>query len=563
MKFEVEPHPIRDAIHFGIRAASTFFQRPHRLVHPIAGESLATRYARVAKLYEDGLLTSSEAINVLAGKVMERLVIDTDHICLLPERTRNELHELVFYLLMENDILLTLPDFDPRKPLPLAAENDLRDTLIDIEAKLLAQDRILEFLCESLHKLVLGIVNAHVPREAYDLPPGFDGFTIPFYQTDPFDFVAKSVLTFTEDFLPEDDPALAAVYLKTRMQLFKNVCAVANLTVEQGFEAMHKLKAPADSGLSPPAMIDAYLGGTPLHTFAQHPLPFVIRPEARLEHTHVCAGTGSGKTQLIQFLIAQDLDEVKAGRASVVVIDSQTDLIRTIAGLDVFAPGGALDGKLVLIDPEDAEFPTCLSLFTMGRDLDGVPFAERERLLNNALGLYDYLFGALLGMDLTGKQSTLFNYIVRACLAIPNSSLMTLIELCQPGGAQQHAESIATLDDITRRFFADEFDLKQYDETKRQVVQTALSRADQWCVRPHHLEPGVEAEPVRGNTRRQSYPDLDLEVHAVADRHADFGAVLSRHAGAECAAARHAAEGEADAHLGLCRRSRRLLRSHR
>ncbi|MEQ1519365.1 MAG: hypothetical protein ABL931_23055, partial [Usitatibacteraceae bacterium] len=126
---------------------------------------------------------------------------------------------------------------------------------------------------------------------------------------------------------------------------------------------------------------------------------------------------------------------------------------------------------LVLIDPEDAEYPTCLSLFTMGRDLDGVRFAERERLLNNALGLYDYLFGALLGMDLTGKQSTLFNYIVRACLAIPNSSLMTLIELCQPGGAERYAASIATLDEITRRFFEDEFDLKQYDETKRQVVQ--------------------------------------------------------------------------------------------
>lgn len=54
----------------------------------------------------------------------------------------------------------------------------------------------------------------------------------------------------------------------------------------------------------------------------------------RFEHTHIVAGSGHGKTQLLQHLIVtHDLEEVSKGRRSLVVIDSQGDLIHKILHL--------------------------------------------------------------------------------------------------------------------------------------------------------------------------------------------------------------------------------------
>ena len=58
--------------------------------------------------------------------------------------------------------------------------------------------------------------------------------------------------------------------------------------------------------------------------------PPIIPHEARFEHTHICAGTGHGKTQLLQKMILEDMQELKDGRGSVVVIDSQGDLINKL-----------------------------------------------------------------------------------------------------------------------------------------------------------------------------------------------------------------------------------------
>src|SRR4051794_29456837 len=55
-----------------------------------------------------------------------------------------------------------------------------------------------------------------------------------------------------------------------------------------------------------------------------------IPTAARYGHTHIVAGSGHGKTQLLQQLILADLELVKKGERSIVVLDSQGDLINTI-----------------------------------------------------------------------------------------------------------------------------------------------------------------------------------------------------------------------------------------
>ena len=79
-------------------------------------------------------------------------------------------------------------------------------------------------------------------------------------------------------------------------------------------------------------------------------LPF----KTRFEHTHIVAGTGHGKTQLLQKLILEDIAALREGRGSVIVIDSQGDMIKNILNLAVMKE---LQDRLILIDPHDVHVP--------------------------------------------------------------------------------------------------------------------------------------------------------------------------------------------------------------
>src|SRR3954466_15325154 len=101
------------------------------------------------------------------------------------------------------------------------------------------------------------------------------------------------------------------------------------------------------------------------------------------------------------------------GKGSIVVIDSQGDMIRTITHLAEFSPSHphSLADRLVLIDPNDTEHPPCLNLFDFGLErLSTHNPVEREKLKNGAIALYEYLFGALLGAELTQRQGVIFTF---------------------------------------------------------------------------------------------------------------------------------------------------------
>ena len=156
---------------------------------------------------------------------------------------------------------------------------------------------------------------------------------------------------------------------------------------------------------TPEVMVETYLGGTPLAALFDQELTFTIPTKSRFEHQHIVAGSGHGKTQTLQYLIAQDLAAMEDDKRTVIVLDSQGDLINNIAKLDVFGPGGALHDRLVLIDPTDVKYPVSLNLFDVGQKrLDGYAPLERERLTNSILELYDFVLGTLLDAQMTQKQ---------------------------------------------------------------------------------------------------------------------------------------------------------------
>lgn len=222
----------------------------------------------------------------------------------------------------------------------------------------------------------------------------------------------------------------------------------------------------------PSALTEAYLGATPFMDFLNQSVPFQIPTKTRFEHMHIIAGTGHGKSQTLQYLIAEDLPAVAAGKRSVVVIDSQGDLIKTIRKLADFAPGERLTDRLVLIDPTDVEYPVSLNLFDVGRErLESYEALERERLTNSILELYDFVLGSLLDAGMTQKQSVIFRYVTRLMLHIDGATIHTLRDLMEDGSETVFASDIVKLTGTARRFFETEFADREFKQTRKQVLR--------------------------------------------------------------------------------------------
>ncbi|MEM7241529.1 MAG: type IV secretory system conjugative DNA transfer family protein [Pseudomonadota bacterium] len=214
-------------------------------------------------------------------------------------------------------------------------------------------------------------------------------------------------------------------------------------------------------------LLQTYLGPTAIDAVFHDTMPFTLPEKTRFEHHHIVAGSGHGKTQTLQYLIAHDLEKVVRGDASVVVIDSQGDLIRNILELDMIS-----EDNLVLIDPTDVDFPVCLNLFDVQMDrINAYSRLHREQMLNGILELYDFVLGALLGAEMTQKQSVIFRYVTRLLLHIPDATIHTMLELFQEGGSRLYAEHIKKLEGSAKRFFETEFDGQEFKATKRQVVR--------------------------------------------------------------------------------------------
>ena len=128
-----------------------------------------------------------------------------------------------------------------------------------------------------------------------------------------------------------------------------------------------------------------------------------------------------------------------------------------------------LSERLVLIDPTDIDNPPALNLFDFGLErLTRYSPMEREKLLNGAIALYEYLFGALLGAELTQKQGVIFRYLARLMMTVPGATIRTLM------GFMEDPEStrpyLSRLDPTSQHFFQTQFFSKAFDNTRQQIL---------------------------------------------------------------------------------------------
>jgi len=265
-----------------------------------------------------------------------------------------------------------------------------------------------------------------------------------------------------------DDHADIGAFEWFRKLCHKNICEASGLNPDQfGLVERKKLILPTESKLPIEKQIAVYLKGSPFKTLFEYKVKLAFPEDTRFEHHHIVAGSGHGKTQTLQYLIANDLEKVVREQASIVVIDSQGDLIRNILNLECVD-----SDNLVLIDPTDVEFPVCLNLFDVQMDrINSYSRLHREQMINGILELYDFVLGSLLGAEMTQKQSVIFRYVTRLMLYIPDATIHTMLELFQDGGTTKYQSYIEQLEGTARNFFEHEFDSREFTQTKRQVVR--------------------------------------------------------------------------------------------
>jgi hypothetical protein len=439
----------------------------HGLFKPSEAELVQAQYdSLVGRFREIGLAEPTERneyIRDLAREVAAHFAIPRSH----PQAAL--IHELTESLI-DFEGLFVLPVLDWAQPRTIAELWDIREELTRQQG---FADNF-EAIGYTLHDALIAILEPlyRACPALLDDSDDDDGITVPTALLQSLGDVGQTTeqifgVAFAEE--------VADIGLFNRLhdRLERNLVAASggNPANPQAFNRAPKLPSQADAK-DPAQLVSTYLGSTPLLPLFDQTLDFTIPTKTRFEHHHIVAGSGHGKTQTLQYLIAHDLEAVADGNRTVIVLDSQGDLIRTISSLKCFAPGEPLHERVVIIDPSDIEWPVSLNLFDVGMErLAGYAPLERERLTNSILELYDFVLGTLLSAEMTQKQNVIFRYVTRLMLHIPNATIHTLRELMEPNSQVKFAEHIAKLSGTARHFFETEFASKEFEQTKKQVLR--------------------------------------------------------------------------------------------
>jgi hypothetical protein len=439
----------------------------HGLFKPGEAELVRQQWGEIEYLFQQvGVAESTgraHLIAVLAENIRERLGVPGEH-------EQAELIHALIADLFEFEGLFQLPEIDWSQAHTIAE-------LWDIREELSRQRGFVSDFEDNCGLLEIGITAMLEPIYAacpalLDDGSDADGITVPTSLLESIGNLGTVTQTMLgAAFAEELDERDLLARLGNRLERNLIAASGGNPADPRGFSRAPKMPEQFDAK-SPEQLVTTYLGGTPLLQLFDQALDFTIPTKARFEHHHIVAGSGHGKTQTLQYLVANDLEAVTDGNRTVIVLDSQGDLIRTISNLKIFAPGQPLHERVVIIDPSDVEWPVSLNLFDVGMErLSGYAPLERERLTNSILELYDFVLGTLLSAEMTQKQNVIFRYVTRLMLHIPDATIHTLRELMEPGSEKKFAEHIAKLTGTARHFFETEFAGKEFEQTKKQVLR--------------------------------------------------------------------------------------------
>jgi hypothetical protein len=222
-------------------------------------------------------------------------------------------------------------------------------------------------------------------------------------------------------------------------------------------------------------LVHAYLKDTPLARLFDAQIPFTISISKRLEHTAVVAGTGWGKTQLLQAIIARDLE--LPDPPAIVVIDSTNRMVERIQHLQLF--NDRLKDRIIIVDPERSPAPA-LNMFDLNTPrMAGYTPDMRERVETDIIALFNYVFSSIQN-PLTDPMRTAFSYMVRLLITVPNANITTLRKLLEDNPkagyeASAFKEYMERLDPTARDFFRLQFFTDRVRGTRDSILQRLSS----------------------------------------------------------------------------------------
>ena len=252
-------------------------------------------------------------------------------------------------------------------------------------------------------------------------------------------------------------------------RITSNLLAVSRTTFDAAQKHPERLKWPGSDRATPQELVARYLADTPIAPLLDATIPIPVGHKIRFEGTGIVARSGHGKTQLMQASLISDLDDPE--RPALIVIDSQVDMLSVLSHLERFNP--AHDDRLIILDPADTNWPLKLNIFDIDRArIDKLDLGAREEIYEGVVELWTYIFGGLLGSELTGRQSLTFRFLAQLVLAIPDANIHTLVELLKE--PSPYLPYVDKLPPTAREFLTDHlFNQRdrEYTQTRSQVLR--------------------------------------------------------------------------------------------
>lgn len=372
--------------------------------------------------------------------------------------------------LMQTEGLWEPPEIDWSIPFTLEEEVELRRYL-SAQKKLFTSPRQIDLFRETLVAIfsgILGYLPSHIVKEAQESLPL--SFSVAF--VDFLEFPGEVIEQFIIGALWNPHLVSTGLFEGLREDVRRNALHVSGIDFSGKYGSERKVLFPTEvKNASGTELVAEYLSSTPFVSLFLHEYPFVIPEDVRFEHCHILGGTGHGKTQVLQSFILGDLERAQKGGCGLLVLDSQGDLIKNIVRLARFCPSQShgLADKLLLIDPWDVEYPVALNLFAMGVDRgETISPAASEMMANGTVALYEYLFGALFGAELTQRQGVIFRYLAELMMSIPGATIETFRELLEDGKAFRGY--MDSLEGSAQAFFKTQYFSPSFSATKKQLL---------------------------------------------------------------------------------------------
>ena len=286
-----------------------------RLFTPSDRAETRALYDNVAWLLDQRGLNGEAARKRLADRVADQVLSE---FVSEPRHADREHFVGLVGRILDYEAMFRLPSIDWRERRDVSEYWALRDELNSQRALLDNFERTIDLITETLCRFLDPIV-ASCPS------------LLTSRGTDDGIAVSADLIRSIEDIdeltehicavLGDEELETIGLFVRHRRKVEANIVEASggNPNNPRGFSK--PLKFPTKSDIrDPERLVTTYLGGTPICDLFAGSIDFAIPTKSRFEHHHIVAGSGHGKTQTLQYLIAEDLEAVGRGERSVIVL---------------------------------------------------------------------------------------------------------------------------------------------------------------------------------------------------------------------------------------------------